>query len=48
MNLDTKEFIKIAIEDNLKKIGDISLSDRERVESAQMLVLLTKALREVE
>ena len=48
MNLDTKEFIKIAIEDNLKKLGDISLSDRERVESAQMLVLLTKTLRELE
>ena len=48
MNLDTKEFIEIAIENNLKKIGNPSLPDDERVEAVSLVLMLTKALREME
>lgn len=48
MNLDTKEFIEIAIENNLKKVSNPSLPDDERVEAVSLVLMLTKALREME
>ena len=48
MNLDAKEFIEIAIENNLKKISNPSLPDDERVEAVSLVLMLTKALREME
>lgn len=48
MNLSTKEFIEIAIEDNLKKVSNPSLPDDKRVEAVSLVLMLTKALREME
>lgn len=48
VNIDTKEFIEIAIENNLKKISNPSLPDDERVEAVSLVLMLTKALREME
>ena len=48
MELDTKEFIEIAIENNLKKVSNPSLPDDERVEAVSLVLMLTKALREME
>lgn len=48
MKLDTKEFIEIAIKNNLKKVSNPSLPDDERVEAVSLVLMLTKTLREMD